>query len=155
MVMPSYNSATAFDLDGKPIKEFRGGGDDRHYENFLAAVRSGRPDDLNADIEEGHLSSALCHLGNISYRLGQTMNLDQAREKLASIRSSDDVNETLARTVEHLQDNSVQLQEHPFQVGLHLPINPDTESFRDNAQADQMLTRDYRAPFVVPGPGQV
>ena len=33
-------------------------------------MRSGKQEDLHADIEEGHLSSALCHLGNISYRLG-------------------------------------------------------------------------------------
>ncbi|HEY8503384.1 MAG TPA: Gfo/Idh/MocA family oxidoreductase, partial [Gemmataceae bacterium] len=40
------------------------------FENFIAAVRSRRVEDLNADILEGHLSSALCHLGNVSHRLG-------------------------------------------------------------------------------------
>ncbi len=41
-----------------------------HFENFIAAVRSRKVDDLNADILEGHYSAALCHLANISYRLG-------------------------------------------------------------------------------------
>src|SRR3712207_8893133 len=37
---------------------------------FIQAVRSRKTEGLRADIVEGHLSSALCHLGNISYRLG-------------------------------------------------------------------------------------
>ena len=42
-----------------------------HFGNFIAAVRSRKVEDLNADILEGHYSAALCHLANISYRLGQ------------------------------------------------------------------------------------
>ena len=48
----------------------RGPGDG-HFGNFIAAVRSRRQEDLNADILEGHYSSALCHLANISLRLGE------------------------------------------------------------------------------------
>ena len=79
----------------------RGGGD--HFANFLQAVRSRDARSLNADIEEGHLSSAYCHLGNIAYRLGRK-----------------------------------------------LQINPSTESFVNDAQADSMLTRKYRKGFEVP-----
>ncbi len=39
--------------------------------SFLHAVRSRRVADLNADVEHGHYSAALCHLANISYRLGE------------------------------------------------------------------------------------
>ncbi len=50
-------------------------GHDPHLRNFLACVRSGaRP---NTDIEEGHKSTLLCHLGNIAYRTGHTLNLDE------------------------------------------------------------------------------
>ncbi len=42
-----------------------------HFGNFIAAVRSRKTADLNADILEGHHSAALCHLANISYRLGE------------------------------------------------------------------------------------
>ena len=45
-----------------------GGG---HFQNFIAAVRSRQQSDLNADILEGHYSSTLCHLANMSYRLGR------------------------------------------------------------------------------------
>ncbi|MBI3836900.1 MAG: Gfo/Idh/MocA family oxidoreductase [Planctomycetia bacterium] len=49
-------------------------GHDPHLKNFLECVRSGaRP---NADIEEGHKSTLLCHLGNIAYRTGHTLDLD-------------------------------------------------------------------------------
>ena len=41
-----------------------------HFGNFIAAVRSRKVEDLNADILEGHYSAALCHLANISYRTG-------------------------------------------------------------------------------------
>ena len=36
------------------------------------ALRSGKREDLNAEVLEGHLSTNICHAGNISYRLGQT-----------------------------------------------------------------------------------
>jgi predicted dehydrogenase len=47
-----------------------------NWENFITAVRSRKVSDLNADIEEGHLSSVLMHLANISYRLGRSLNFD-------------------------------------------------------------------------------
>ena len=56
-------------------------GHDPHLRNFLACVRSG--DRPNADIEEGHKSTLLCHLGNIAYRTGHTLNLDPATGQCA------------------------------------------------------------------------
>ena len=53
-----------------------------HFKNFLSAVRSGKREDLNAEIEEGHLSSALCHLGNIAYRTHRTIHLDRSTENI-------------------------------------------------------------------------
>jgi predicted dehydrogenase len=52
-----------------------------HLRNFLDCVKSRkRP---NADIEEGHKSTRLCHLGNIAYRLGRTLRFDARTETLA------------------------------------------------------------------------
>ena len=42
------------------------------FRNFIDCVRSRKQEDLLADIHKAHYSAALCHLGNISYRLGQT-----------------------------------------------------------------------------------
>jgi len=50
------------------------------YERFIAGVRSRKHEDLGVEIEDGHLSSALCHLGNIAYRLGRTVNFDPQSE---------------------------------------------------------------------------
>ena len=54
------------------------GGD--HYANFIEDVRAHDPSILNAPIEEGHYSSALCHLGLASARLGRTLEFDGEKE---------------------------------------------------------------------------
>jgi predicted dehydrogenase len=54
---------------------------DDHYGSFVECVRTRRRP--NADIEEGHLSAALCHLGNIACRTGRTLKVDAAGEKIA------------------------------------------------------------------------
>ena len=71
-----FGSYKILDAGGKQIASQSKGfeGHDPHLKNFLECVRSGaRP---NADIEEGHKSTLLCHLGNIAYRTGHTLNLD-------------------------------------------------------------------------------
>jgi len=57
-------------------KKSRDAGEIAHIRNFLAAIRAGRPEDLNQEIEEGHKSTLLCHLGNIAHRTGRTLNCD-------------------------------------------------------------------------------
>jgi predicted dehydrogenase len=56
----------------------------RHAANFLDAVRSRRWQDLAADVEQGHISAAMCHLANISYRLGRAVAFDPAEESFAA-----------------------------------------------------------------------
>jgi hypothetical protein len=51
---------------------------------------------------------------------------------------------------EHLAANKVDLKKTPATLGTVLKMNPKTERFVDNAQADRLLTREYRRPFVVP-----
>ena len=51
-----------------------------HVADFVEAVRSRR--NPNADILEGHLSTRLCHLGNIAHRLGRTVRFDAANETI-------------------------------------------------------------------------
>jgi predicted dehydrogenase len=153
VVMASYSSGVAFDRDGNKVREFTGGGD--HFQNFLAAVRSRNPLDLTADILEGHLSSALCHLGNISYRLGQPTELGTVREKLQCLKVNDDVAATFERTLGHLAANSVDMSKSMFGFGEYLEFDPVSESFPNHEAARTMLTREYRAPYVVPSPAHV
>jgi predicted dehydrogenase len=49
-----------------------------HFENFFEAVRTRKREGLNAEIEEGAISTTLVHLANISYRLGRTLHFDAA-----------------------------------------------------------------------------
>jgi hypothetical protein len=45
-------------------------------------VRSRKKEDLNAPIQEAHISCTLIHLANASYRLGRTLNFDPATEQV-------------------------------------------------------------------------
>ena len=74
-----------------------------HFQNFIDAMRSRKVESLHAPLEEGHLSTSLCHLGNISYRVGRSVKFDGA-----------------------------------------------TERFVGDSEADALLTRTYRAPYVLP-----
>ena len=58
-----------------------GAGGAGHVGNFIYALRSGKVEDLTCDIAEGHMSTALPHLANISYRLGRTLRFDVRKEK--------------------------------------------------------------------------
>jgi predicted dehydrogenase len=148
VVMTSYNKGAAFDPEGNMVKEFGGkGGDELHFQNFLKAVRSRDYKDLNADIEEGHLSSALCHLGNISYRLGEPKMPSDARAALAG---SAEATETFERFASHLADNGVNLEKDKIQFGPKLKLDGKKENFPGNEKANSLLTREYRAPYIVP-----
>jgi predicted dehydrogenase len=155
VVMTTYHSGAAFDKSGQKIAEFKGEAD--HFANFLTAVRSRKKEDLTADIEEGHLSSALCHLGNISYQLGAPTSVADAAQKVTAIRSSDNSKETWERTIAHLKDNNVDLNKIQIGFGQHLTLDPQTETFTGAGmeKANSMLTREYRAPYIVPAAGQV
>ncbi len=69
------------DETGKIIKRFTG--PESHFENFIAAVRSGKREDLHADVLEGHRSTAVTHAGNISYRLGRKATDSDIRKQVA------------------------------------------------------------------------
>jgi predicted dehydrogenase len=154
VITDNYNLGTIFDNDFKVVKKFDARGN--HFANFVQAVRSRKKEDLNADILEGFLSSSLCHLGNISYRLGQPLSTPQVLERLQGVKMADRAQETLDRTVEHLTENGVQLGDQTrFQCGEYLNFDPTAESFVGNSKANEMLSREYRAPFVVPTAGQV
>jgi predicted dehydrogenase len=73
------------------------------WKNLIECVRSRREEDLDNDIQEGHMSAALGHLGTISYRLSRKLTFD-----------------------------------------------PSAERFINDNEADKLLTRNYRKPYVVP-----
>jgi len=80
MVIDSYTHYQIFLGKDEEKGQGRNAGGD-HYGNFIEAVRAGDSSLLNAEITEGHYSSALCHLGLISARLGRSLEFDGANEK--------------------------------------------------------------------------
>ncbi|MHC4437425.1 MAG: Gfo/Idh/MocA family protein, partial [Planctomycetota bacterium] len=155
LVQRSYTHCMVFDLKGRLVKEFKGGGD--HYDNFVQAVRSRKTGDLNSDAFQGHLSAALAHLANISYYLGEKnkVSVKEAKSVLEKVKSRDNNILTLNRTVRHFQDNGVDLDKYPMSMGPLLQFDPDKEVFTNSAGANKILHREYRKPFVCPAPEKV
>jgi predicted dehydrogenase len=60
-----------------------------HYQNFVDAMRAGDAKQLNCDILEGHLSSTLPQLANISYRVGRALVFDGKKERFADDKEAD------------------------------------------------------------------
>jgi predicted dehydrogenase len=145
MLITDYGGARFFDKDNQEIKKFHGSSS--HFANFIQVVRSRKYTDLKADILEGHLSSALCHTGNISYRLGKTQSPEEIRERL---KGNADLANAFGRMQEHFAANNVNLEKTPATLGVPLKMDPKSERFLGNAEANRLLTRDYRKPFVVP-----
>ena len=143
----------AYDNGGNKIKQFKGDGGRGHQANFIKAVRSRRVSDLNADILEGHISSALCHIGNISYRIGRLSVPEEIKE---TIKAEPRAAETFERFREHLSANLVDLSRERAVLGPRLEMERDKEKFVLDGEfgfgrwANELLKREYREPFVVP-----
>ncbi len=144
LIIPDYTSGFIYDNKGKQIKAFRGS--DSHFENFITAVRSRNQADLKAPLQEGHISSALCHAANISYELGKTLQPEQTRYIL---QKNPDTADAYGRMRAHLEANKVDIHEYRATLGPALKIDPKKECFIGNHKANKMLTREYRKPFVV------
>lgn len=117
------------------------------FGSFVAAVRSRDLASVNGDAETAHYSAALCHLGNISYRLGEPVPFSRQSKALGD-------NSEVVSAFEAIQENlravDVKLDDATYQLGRTLTLDPKTERFAGDEQANALLTRAYRAPFVVP-----
>lgn len=148
VVCPNYSTGIVYDQGGKEVAKFTGGSDQLHFDNFVKAVRSRKVEDLHCDIAEGHLSAAICHLANISYRLGAESSFDKDIAAFAGCKEAADA---LSRMKEHLKANAVDLSKAIGRVGPKLTIDTKAEKFTgpDAAKANAMLTREYRKGFEV------
>jgi len=118
-----------------------------NFGNFINCVRSRKQEELNAPVTQAHPAAACCHLGNISYRLGQLASFDKTPPVLGDDK---DAIEAFGNMKEHLKRHDVKLEEIQCAVGSKLQFDPKTEKFIGNPRADALLTRPYREPFVVP-----
>ena len=142
-----------YDKNGKKVKQFSSPGGGEHQANFIQAVRSRKRSDLNADILEGHLSSALCHMGNIPYNLGKLVDKDELTD---TIKSNPIASEAFERFEDHLNKNNVDLLTDRPTLGTWLDFDPQTEKFVTKNKfdfgywANKLVRGHYREPFVVP-----
>jgi predicted dehydrogenase len=135
--------------EGEPLPKLeaaRGPGNG-NFGNFIAAVRSRRVADQNADILEGHYSCAMIHLANASIRTGDPIPFESGSHLLSG---NADAAEALDRMEEHLaKECKLTLSDWKLTVGKKLTVDATTAE-TDNTAANRLLTREYRAPFVVP-----
>ena len=143
------SAGTAFDYSGKVIRQFDNSGSVDAQSNFIRAVRSRKIEDIKTDIEQGHLSTSLCHMGNISYRLGTAVTPAVIRERM---RDDRDAMEAFARFTEHLAVHGLDLNKTPAVLGPWLRMDSSTERFTGPhaEQANGLVRRQYRMPYVVP-----
>ncbi len=83
-VLLTNNSWKAYDGAGKLVKQGDGNSgqtQQAHIRNFLDAVRSRKRESLNQEIYSGHVSTTMCHAGNISWRTGKKLQFDANTEK--------------------------------------------------------------------------
>jgi predicted dehydrogenase len=120
----------------------------RHMQNFIDCVRSRKREDLGAEILEGHRSTLLAHLGNISYRLGQEVPFDRMAGEFEGDVMFRESFEAMKR---HLADTGqVELASTPCRLGRLLTFDAEAEKFVEAPDANQLLGHGYRGPFVVP-----
>jgi predicted dehydrogenase len=148
IVVPDYNSAGAFGKDGKMVARFGSfpapkdgspdpgkpdnAGQGSHHENWAKSLRSRKPEELT---------------GNISYLTGKKAAPGEILEK---VKANKEATDTYERMTEHLKKNGVDVAKDNLTLGEFLTMDPKTEKFTNSDAANKLLTRNYRAPFVVP-----
>lgn len=137
--------------DGKRIQGLTKGGNGSHRANFVKAVQTRKV--VNGLVDECHYSSALCHLGNLSYLVGT----EKANAALAeSIAADAQGKEAYARYVEHLKANDVSVDTTKSTVGPLLKIDGKKEMFVGSepfvkaANDHPLRKREGRGAFKIP-----
>jgi predicted dehydrogenase len=150
-----YTGGAAYSYDGKQIQRFAGDGGGGHMANFLAAVRSRRKEDLAAPISTGHVSSAICHLGNLAYRLGRAAEYPSVQ---GAIEKIPDAVAALEGMKTHLGVHGVDLAKQPLNVSPWVQIDAATETISAVEGGDEaaleharfLVKETQRAAWTIP-----
>ncbi len=79
-VFQDHKNKVLREIDGKQTDLFQF--DSLHFANFVEAITDGKP--LQAEIEEGQKSALMCHLGNIAWRSGKTVDFDPQTRRICN-----------------------------------------------------------------------
>ena len=156
-------TVAVLDPAGMPVKTISGEGNhfEKHVANFLAAVRAHDPQRLAAEISEGVQSTALCHLGNISYRLGTELAPEDIVARIVARQPKDDAANLVDRVCRMLAAHGCE------PAGGMIRCGEWVETAAGKATSAAALTTDggpvlvegpardlerleYRAPFLLP-----
>jgi len=139
----------AYDSDEKKIWQFSAHGQENHLPAFIKAIQTNNPKSLPCSIEDGHISAALSHIGNISHRIG---NLTGPEEISESVHENAIQYETWLRVIQHLANNSIDLNTNKITFGPKLRFDPSNEKFTGSGseQANALLKDDYREEWMIP-----
>lgn len=138
-------SCIAYDNNGREIRKFNGA--KSHMQSFVDSCHSGKIG-AGHTAESGHLSSALAHIGNISWKLGTPTAPDAIRDTLKDANTSD----AFQRMLTHLANNKVDATKNMLALGKHLTFDAETELFTGESAnlANPYLKGNYRKGFELP-----
>jgi len=148
LIKISRGGGRAYTPDGKEtIKHYVGNSGAGHRENFIAAIKADDHEKLNAPIEGCHVSSGICHLSNISYRLGRQAAPDLIRARMSDY---DDIRRTAGEQLKQIKAHDADMSK--IVLGPKLAFNPKTERFvgNDSGEANALLRYEMRKEFAVP-----
>jgi hypothetical protein len=139
----------AYDNNNKRIKQFPGDGGREHQSNFINAMRNRKVGDLRANMLEGHITASMCHMANISYRLGRKEPVGKIKKIIAG---NDILKESFDSCLVHLKANNVDMASEPLTIGPYLTFDQTSEKFvgEFSDMANMYIRRNYREPFIVP-----
>ncbi len=145
-------AAVAYDNDGAKLMAFEGSDNGAHRKNWIKALQTRKV--THGILEEGHYSTSLCHLSNISYLAGMEKSNQQLAEAVASNLVT---REAYWRTLDHLKANEVDLDQTKPIVGPLLQVDGHREMLvhsdkviADAANGCAIRKREGRAPFKIP-----
>lgn len=138
----------AYSPDGKEvIKNYKGDGGRTHLQNFIDAIRANDHSKLAAPIEGCHISSGICHLSNISYRIGQTASRDEIEARMSG---HEDIRNTATAHLQQL--DALQVDWSKLRLGPQLRFDSARETFTGEHadRANALLRQEMREEFAVP-----
>ena len=113
-------------------------------------MRKRDPEVLNANVTEGHISAAYCHLANDSYMLGCEDSMGSIERTLGGDPEAQDA---ARRFAAHLDANGVDLDEHRPTFGRVLAVDREEQRYVGDDEASALMRGTYREGFSVPGKG--
>src|SRR4051812_14992207 len=135
LVVNDYGSCTAYAPDGEKIEmpKVEDDSNGNHFTTFIKAVHTRKLPYDRGEIEAGHYAAGMCHLANISYRVGKPAKFDGASKAFGDDKAA---YATVMRTLEHLKENKVPLDDTEYMLGPALTFDTKSEKFTgDNAAA--------------------